>query len=588
MQDSVSEIKAKLSIEDIVAPYVQLKRGGKYLKACCPFHQEKTPSFYVSPERQLAYCFACNKGGDMFQFIQDIEGVDFRGALEILAEKAHVDLPKESGKISVNKEEKDRFKAICNDASKFFVQELWKGGEAEKVLLYLKSRGVTDDTLRTFLVGFAPDGKDTLYRYLLEKKHEKSDILETTVALSRDSAGSEIVDRFRLRLMFPIDNVSGDIIGFGGRALKKGEQPKYLNSAEYALYHKGELLFNLSRAKAFIKKEDFVLFVEGYFDTMASWQAGVFNTVATSGTALTEEQFKLVKRFTKKVALAFDSDSAGQEALLRAVHTAQTLGLEIFVVEIPSGKDAADTVKENPELWVGAVTNRKPYLEYFFDKLSGKNDLRTPSGKKDFTDSFLEILKGVSHPTDLDHYIKKLSTQVGTPVEMLYDYLNRVKNAGNVRHIKKNLEEDIKKPGISKKDRLSLYFLGLLLAFPKEFFELWKSLKDFKSFSELVQKIGLIKQFNKLEESKYNEFYESFPAILCGQVSGTDITSVYKQVEDHYNLVGMVDESFYRSFEQVPSLQKMAFEAEVSGEDSGSVESEFVKLLALLYFESLT
>jgi len=241
MSDPIAEIKAKLSVEDVVAPYVQLKRSGKYLKACCPFHAEKTPSFYVSPERQLAYCFSCHKGGDLFQFIQDIEGVDFRGALEILAEKAHVDLPKggSGGAPKVSKDEKERLKSIDYDASKFFVQQLWETPDGEKVLGYLRGRGMTDETLKTFQVGFAPDGRDTLYRSLLEKKHEREDLLASTVVLARDSSSQDIVDRFRLRLMFPIDSTQGDIIAFGGRALKKGEQPKYLNSAEYVLYHKG-------------------------------------------------------------------------------------------------------------------------------------------------------------------------------------------------------------------------------------------------------------------------------------------------------------------------------------------------------------
>ena len=329
--DSIAEIKSKLSIEDVVAPYVQLKKRGKYLKACCPFHQEKTPSFVVSLDRQMAYCFGCQKGGDMFQFIQDIEGLDFKGALEFLAEKAGVSLPKGgSGGPRVPKDKKDKLKAANAEASKFFVQNLWKTDTGAKVLAYLKARGLNDETIREFQVGFAPESKDDLYRHLLDKKHEKEVVLESSLAISRDSESKRVVDRFHLRLMFPIQNTQGDFVAFGGRALKRGDQPKYLNSPEYVLYSKGSLLYNLNRAKSEIRQQDLAIFVEGYFDVMASHQAGVKNVVATSGTALTEKQLKLVKRYSKNVALAFDQDSAGQEALKRSVELAQTLDLELL------------------------------------------------------------------------------------------------------------------------------------------------------------------------------------------------------------------------------------------------------------------
>lgn len=586
MSDPVQEIKSKLSIEDVVAPYVQLKKSGKYLKACCPFHQEKTPSFYVSPERQLAYCFSCQKGGDLFQFIQDAEGVDFKGALEILAEKAHVDLPKFSGGPKVSKDEKERLKSAHADASKFFVQKLWEKGEAEKVLAYLLSRGMHEATLKTFDVGFAPEGWDTLYRTLLEKKHEKNDLLKTTLVLARDSNAQEVIDRFRLRLMFPIDDTQGDVIAFGGRALKKGDQPKYLNSAEHELYHKGSVLYNLSRAKAFIKEEDFVVFVEGYFDVMASWQAGVRNVVATSGTALTEEQFKLVKRFTKRVVLAFDSDNAGQEALLRAVHTAQPLGLEIFVVSIPEGKDTADAVKQDPQLWVDAVQVRVPYLDFFFETFKKRSSLNDSSGKREFTDRVLELLQGVTHPVERDHYLKKLSVEIGTPVDMLYDYLGQLKNQSRTGgKVKKEKVELVQK---SHEERLLLYFFGLLLAYPTHFFELWKELSDFDPFVTRAEKLGLIKPYYRLDAQHFEHFRSNFAEELQKLSKDFPATSVYKQIEDLYNRVGMVDENFLSGMQEEELLRTMAFEAEVKNPSSETAKEEFEKVLTLLYFETFS
>lgn len=594
MQDPVQEIKAKLDIQDVVAPYVQLKKAGRYLKACCPFHQEKTPSFFVSPERQLAYCFSCQKGGDMFQFIQEIEGLDFRGALELLAEKANIELPKfsEGGGVKISKDLKSKLKLINRDASKFFVQQLWETEDGKKVLSYLRSRGVTDDIIKTFQVGFAPDGggagNDVLYRHLLDKKHEKDDLLKSTVVVARDSGSKEVSDRFRLRLMFPIDDLQGDVVAFGGRALKKDMNPKYLNSPDYELYHKGRLIYNLSRAKAAIREKDLAIFVEGYFDVMASWQAGATNVVATSGTALTEDQFKIVKRYSKRVALAFDADSAGQDALLRACHTAQALGLELFVVQIAGGKDASELVKEDAQLWLDSLAGMKPYLEYFEEKykkdfaLDGEGG-GSADGKKRFTDSMLDLLRGVPHPVEQDHYLKRLSKMVGTPVEMLYDYLGQLKNERTQRAVKK--VEPLVGDRKARKERLVEYFIGMVLAFPNVFFPTWEKSADFNAFSGSALELGLVKQMNKLDEAKFNTFYKDFESLLGAVTLSFDASSVYKQILDHYNLHAEVDEVFYAKAEGSEFLQKMAFEAEIKNPDHSLVRKEFEKIITLLYFE---
>ncbi|MEK9159157.1 MAG: DNA primase [Patescibacteria group bacterium] len=577
--DPVLEIKAKLSIEDLVAPYVQLKRSGKYLKACCPFHSEKTPSFYVSPERQLAYCFSCHKGGDLFQFIQDIEGVDFRGALELLADKAHVELPKYSEKqAKVSKDVKDRFKAIYADASNFFVQKLGEKGDAEKVYAYLKARGLTDESIKKFQLGFVSDGKDQLYRHLLEKGHEKQDLLDSTLVLARDSGSQDITDRFKLRLMVPIHNGQGEVVAFGGRALKKGEQPKYLNSSEYALYNKSSLLYNLNRAKNALREKDFAVVVEGYFDVIASDQAGIENTVATCGTALTEDQLKLIRRITKKIAFAFDSDNAGKAALLRGVQIAQSMGFELFVVQNLHGKDAADAVKEDPKIWSTAVENRVPYLDHFLKEGQTLYDLKTAQGKRDFTDYMVEVLQGTQHPVELDHYLKELSKLVGSPTRMLYDYLNQVKSQRTHARVKAEKPELVK---MAKKERLARQFIALLLAYPKPFFESWKMLENFEHFEKLALATNLIEPMHRLSPEQYQDFYTHFESILGNE------TPVYNKVMDYYNAQGVVDDSFYAGQENGPELRKWAFEAEIQNSLPDEVQKEFEKLILLLYFESL-
>ncbi len=585
MSDPVQEIKHRLSIEEVVATYVPLKKAGKHFKANCPFHQEKTPSFYVSPERQIAYCFSCRKGGDLFQFVQEIEGLDFRGALELLAEKANVELPKTGFKSEpkLQQDEKVRLKSIHADSSTFFVQSLFNPGAGEKVLDYLKKRGLTEASIRTFEIGFAPDSKDDLYRFLLDKSHEKNDLLQSDMVLARDAQSQDIVDRFHLRLMFPIADTQGDVIAFGGRALKQGDQPKYLNSPESALYDKSRVLYNLHRAKIAIRAQDRVVVVEGYMDAIASHQAGVEEVVASCGTALTESQLKLLKRYTQKIFLAFDADSAGQDALLRAVHAAQTLDLQIYVVRISGGKDAAELAKEDPLAWKAVVDGAVPYLDHYFALYETRWDLSLAEGKRFFSDAVLELLHGVTHPVERDHYLKVLSVKIGTPLELLYDHLNQQKSKKEkMSRLKKQEEMPVK---MAKEQRLREAFFGLLLNHPDLFFGLWAELKNSDAFLDKIQALGLIQRLDKLDPAQFEAFRADFPLVLANAGLSWDATSVYKQIEDHYNRTALVDESFYASVESGELLKTLAFEAEVNGEDKIWVEEEFLKLVLQFYFQ---
>lgn len=585
MQDPVAEIKNRLSIEDVVAPYVQMKKSGKYFKACCPFHNEKTPSFIISTDRQMAYCFGCHKGGDIFQFIQEIEGLDFRGALELLAEKSNVELPAfNPEQAAVSHDLKDRLKVVNGETSKFFVQQLWNTEKGQKVLEYVRKRAIKDEIIKEFAIGFAPDSKDALYRYLLDKKQDKKDILESTVAVARDSASQDVADRFHLRLMVPIQNDRADVVAFGGRALKKGDEPKYLNSPEYVLYNKSGTLYNLNRAKKFIRERDFVVFVEGYFDVMASFQAGVENVVATCGTALTEDQLKIVKRYTKNIVFAFDSDNAGQQALLRAVKIGQTMPLNLFVVTINT-KDAAELIKEDEKLWKEAVDKKVNYLEHFENYLSAKFDLNIADQKKQFTDEFLEILEGVNHPVERDHYLKSLAKKVSTPVELLYDFLNqRISNRQRERK-KKDVDVIEKK---SKKERLAEYFLGMLLAFHESYFEVRSKLKESKDFLASAEKMGLISKINETNLSDVEEFNLNFADFLGKLEDSLDITHVYKEIEDNYNQHAPLNGDFYSRFENSDLLQKLALEAELKNPDESLLKEEFEKLTLLLYLDFIS
>ncbi len=580
--DPVQEIKTRLNIEDVVAEYFPLKKSGKYLKATCPFHQEKTPSFFVNPERQIAYCFSCHKGGDLFEFIQEIEGLSFREALQLMAEKAGIDLPKHSGTPNASKDEKARLLAAVADANNFFIQNLWSGEDAKKVLSYLHSRGFMDESIKHFQVGLAPDCRDGLYKYLLDRQHRKEDILKSTVVLARDMASEEVRDRFRLRLMLPIQDSQGRIVAFGGRALKKGDQPKYLNSPEYLLYNKSAILYNLAAAKAAIRELQFVVVVEGYFDVMASYQAGVKNVVASCGTALTTEQFKLMKRYCKKIFLAFDSDSAGEAALRRAVEVAQPMDLELFVVQIPQGKDAADAVKEDPAVWRKAVDEALPYLQFYFDFYALKYDLTSASGKKDYADAIVELLSAVKHPVEIDHYLKLLAQKVDVPLKSLYEHLSSYKK--KTPRLKSGTCTS--KNNTDLKYRSALQLILLMLVYPDVFFDLWKEFESFTAFSSAIKALPLKARFDLITEEKYKDFYENFQSALNSEYPGEwkNLSSIYKHIGTYYNHRGQLDSEFFHQIEEGEKLNKLAFEMELNTNGEAWVREEFKKILARLYF----
>ncbi len=467
MLDPIEEIKSRLTIEEVVAPYVQMKKAGRNFKACCPFHQEKTPSFVISPEKQLAYCFGCHKGGDMFKFISEIEGVDFPGALEILADKAGVELAKfKSAGPKVSKDERDILTELQAELADLYVRNL---KNEEKVLAYVRNRGISDEMISEFKIGFAHDSFDEGYKYLLDKGYKKSDAIKAGVLNSKDTAGGKVYDRFRLRLMFPISDAMGRVVAFGGRALKKDDQPKYLNSPESAVYHKSKVLYGLNLAKQDIKHEDLAIVVEGYMDVISSYQAGVKNVVASSGTALTVQQLKLLKRYTKNISFCFDMDNAGQEALLRAIENAQPLGLNLKVISIPGYKDPDECVKSSPDEWREAVKNAKYYLDFYLDR-----EVTSIQESKDFCDFYLGLLQGVEHPVEKKAYMEKLAQKISLPISQLQERMAVLKKGKRAPVSREKTSKPVSE--ISAQE----YFLGMIMNFKDQ---LASRLKD--DFSNL-------------------------------------------------------------------------------------------------------
>ncbi|MBU0667728.1 DNA primase [Patescibacteria group bacterium] len=492
------EIKDRLRIEDLVGQYVQLKKVGRSLKGLCPFHAEKTPSFIVSPERQIAYCFGCNKGGDIFSFIQEVEGIDFPDALKMLAEKTGIELEEyKSDRPKVTGDAKQQLFKVYEAAADFFERQLKDSEEGKKVMDYLHRRGLTDESIFKFRVGFSPDSFDATYTYLLKKGFTKSQLVSCGIAMTKETTVDKIYDRFRGRLMFPIRDNLGRIVAFGGRALKKDQDPKYVNSSESPIYHKSNVLYGFSDAKAAIKEKKEVIIAEGYFDVIAAHQVGAVNTVAPCGTALAASQLRLLNPFADTVILAFDNDIAGQEAANRAYELAQEFDMSVRMLVIPDGKDPADYVRDHGGGFNDLVKNAKPYAEFFYTRLFDVYGMDGIAAKKKILQEFLPFFGYMKSSIEKDEYVRRLALDLDLKEVKIYDEIKNYKlpdyhparshgsidTSGGNNYVAKTPAEEI--------------FLGLLIEFPR-IGKLFLEKVDENYFSDDLKAIykALVDQYN--------------------------------------------------------------------------------------------
>ncbi len=414
--DAVEEVKSRLNIEDVVAEYVQLKRAGRNFKGLSPFSNEKTPSFMVSPEKQIWHDFSSGKGGNVFSFVMEVEGLDFKAALELLARKAGVDLSQyqSSHSASVSKQ-KDRCYEVMELATKFYQVQFSKNS---KTLDYvLKTRGYTKETALLFKLGYSPNNGDALVKFLRSKNVSDKDIKNAGLSTDRMSGTS---DMFRGRLMIPLCDPQGRVVGFTARILEEDPNaPKYINTPQTVLYDKSRHVYGLDLAKDAIRKQEFSVLVEGNLDVIASHQAGVTNVVATAGTALTEMQLKALHRFSGDVRLAFDQDRAGLNATERAIPIAGKVGVTLNMITIPSGKDPDELIKKDPELWKAAINNSQPALDWLIEHYQSQLDLSTASGKRQFSDIVLGVVRKITDDVERDHYVDKIAGIIGATKEAL-------------------------------------------------------------------------------------------------------------------------------------------------------------------------
>lgn len=421
MSTTVEQIKERLSIVDVVGQYVKLTKAGKNYKGLSPFRKEKTPSFYVSPERGMYYCFSTAKGGDVFTFVEQMEGVDFRGALKILAERAGVELRAEP---KAARDERERMYMALEEATTFFENNLEKDRTARE---YLALRGLNAQTMQKFRVGFALDRWNSLYDHLRKNGYTDRE-LEHVGLIKRGDKG-RYYDRFRSRIIFPISDSAGRVVAFSGRifgeAAKDKENAKYLNSPETPLFDKSRILYGYDRGRAAIRKYNFSIVVEGQMDLVMSHQAGYTNTVAASGTGLTAHHLEQLARISPNIVMAFDGDSAGIHSASRAAELAISMGMEVKVAALPKGNDPADVIKEDPDAWRSAIRDAKLIVDFSLGSIENEtSDTRARSARVR-----AETLPFVAHmPNRMDqaYFVSKIAAWLHMREEPIWEEVHKI------------------------------------------------------------------------------------------------------------------------------------------------------------------
>ena len=532
------DIRAANDIVDVISQYVTLKRSGRNFFGLCPFHKEKSPSFSVSPDRQYYHCFGCHKGGDVFNFISEVEKVSFREALEILAERGRIELPKVNDE-EFNKKQyiKDRMYKINSETTMFYHERLYKP-LAKIAQNYVKQRKLDNATLKAFKIGYSGEFNE-LYKFLKSKGFKDEEILSTGLVNKNDRG--EFIDRFRKRLMFPIMDVNGRVVAFGGRKLEENEKlAKYINSNENLIYSKKKHLFALNLAKQSGEKK--IILVEGYMDAISLHQRGIKNVVASLGTALTEEQGRLLRKFSEQVLFSYDSDGAGQEAIKRGLEILEAQGCDARVIQMEGAKDPDEyIIKYGTGRFNLLIQNAISLTEFKIKVLKQNYNLDNPSDKVKFLRAVTKLLSEIDDKIEREIFIEKISNQYEISREAIYSEVNKILYKNDVT-INNNQKSATKKEAEEKNplDEAALKRENLII------YLLINNTKD--AFVKLITNIGLEdfkNEYNRIIFEKIKEIED---------VSEAKVMKTIANIEDE-NLQRHVSELMVSDYE-ITSVQK--------------------------------
>ena len=517
MLSLIEEIKNRLDIVEVIGSYIKLQKSGINFRALCPFHSEKTPSFFVSPTRQIWHCFGCQKGGDIFGFIREIEGVEFGDALKLLAKRAGVELKKQDPRWQTAKQ---RLYEISEWACKFFEKQLESSQKGKEVKKYLKDRGIKEKTIKEWRLGYAPDNWQGLSDFLVGKGYKREEVMKAGLAIISDkrqaTSDKKCYDRFRRRIMFPIFDLNNQVVGYGGRIFEATSnkqqatsiEAKYINTPNTLIYDKSRILYGLNKAKMEIRKQDQCILVEGYTDVIMSHQAGIKNVISTSGTTLTIFQLKILKRYSSNILTSFDMDIAGDSATKRGIDLAQSQDFNIRVAILPPETDPADCILKGLSIWEKAIKDAKSIIEYYFENAFSKYDKKTAQGKREISKIILPIIKRVSSKIEQCYWIRELAKKLEVREEDVWSDLQKVTTHHSLGERKVFPgDKGISQSDGGKKSRQEILeekVISFLLKKPEFFLEI-KNLKISFSTSLTSQIFREVKQFFlKKKPSEFN------------------------------------------------------------------------------------
>lgn len=584
MAGDVDEVKQKTDIVSIISEHVDLKKAGRNYKALCPFHGEKTPSFMVSPELQIFKCFGCGESGDALSFLEKYEGMDFYEALKFLADRAGVKL--KPGRFQ-DKGEKQKLYELNSFATKFYQYILLKHKAGKRALEYLsKDRGLSRKTIETFKLGYAPEVTGAISKFLIDKKkYKKFDLERAGICYSK---GQRLIDRFAGRVIFPLHDHRGNLVGFSGRVMpgQDKQRAKYVNTPETPIYHKSKMLYGLNLTRANIKKKKEAIVVEGQLDAISSWQIGIRNAVAVVGTALTSDQALLLSRYAERAILALDEDIAGDAAARRGINVAEDAGLEVRVARMRGFKDPDEMAQKAPEKYKKALKNTVNVWDFVVDSVFSKHDETTGTGKSRISKEIIPVISEINDEIVQAHYAEVVAKRLGVPISAVAGQISQIDTK---RDDKKTDETIYPKEKKSRKDLLEERLISLALSIDSKIL-LEKEVKELISTSLYKRIIDEFEKYSK-KKKKFDpsdfterlpkELVNGFAELLLGDslVQGTSLSDQKKELElvKRELEITNIKEELKKIYEEIKDLEKSKGKAKLK-----KTEEKFSKLTQTL------